>query len=80
MTLSKTTLTGLLSLCLDGCVRHFVVECPPIPAVLTEPCALPDSSLQTNGDLAQALLEARSCLREERVKLAAIEALAACRT
>jgi len=73
-------LIGLVSLCLTGCDRLFLrVECPAIPAILTEPCQLPANPLETNGDLSRAVLEARVCLREEQIKLAAIASLASCR-
>ena len=82
--MTRSLRTGLLCLSLlplAGCFTPTVVmTCPPIPAALTEACPVTDRQIATNGDLADAYLEARGCLREERLKLAAIKALADCRT
>ena len=56
-----------------------VETCPPIPANLTEPCAVPDRDIATNGDLARAYLDAVECVDESRIKLEAVRALGQCR-
>lgn len=53
--------------------------CPPIPANLTEPCAVPDRDIATNGDLARAYIDATECVEESRIKLEAVRALGECR-
>lgn len=74
---------GALCLCLALCVGcstvPVVMACPPIPAALTVPCQAPARPIETNGDLALAYVEARACLREESLKLAAVRELADCR-
>lgn len=57
-----------------------VVQCPPIPRVLTAECDPPARSLDTNGDLARALLDTRECLAVSAIRLQAIRELADCRT
>lgn len=57
-----------------------VQQCPPIPAALTEPCRPPARALETNGDLARALVDATECIDEAALKMAAIRELADCRT
>lgn len=57
-----------------------VVQCPPIPRVLTAECDPPARDLATNGDLARALLDARECLAVSAIRLQAIRELADCRT
>ena len=69
-----------LSLMLSGCSSAPVVlSCPPIPKAILEPCQPPAREIATNGDLALAYVETLACLREDRIKLAAIKALADCR-
>ena len=59
-----------------------VVTCPGIPASLTRDCGrcLPDDPVpQTNGELAEAWMDCRQCVAEQRIRLAAVAELAACR-
>ena len=59
-----------------------VVTCPGIPASLTRDCGrcLPDDPVpQTNGELADAWMDCRQCVAEQRIRLAAVAELAACR-
>jgi hypothetical protein len=55
------------------------MQCPAIPKSILEPCHPPDREIATNGDLAMAFVEARACLREEWLKLAAVAEMADCR-
>jgi hypothetical protein len=72
---------GLSILSLTGCAgRSVIVEtCPPIPDYLTSECVVPERSLQTNGDLARAYLDATECLDEANLKLRSVRSLASCR-
>lgn len=72
---------GLSVLFLTGCAgRSVIVEtCPAIPDSLTEECVVPERSLQTNGDLARAYLDATECLDQANLKLRAVRSLATCR-
>ena len=59
-----------------------VVTCPAIPASLTRDCGwcLPDDPTpQTNGELAGQWIDCRQCVAEQRIRLAAVAELAACR-
>jgi len=78
---TRLLLTGLASLSLTGCAPRLVLleTCPPIPANLTEPCAVPDRDIATNGDLARAYIDATECVEESRIKLEAVRALGECR-
>ena len=73
--------TGLLSLSLTACAGRLVVieQCPPIPESLTEGCVLPPRSLENNGELARAYLDAIDCLEASELKLRAIRELSSCR-
>lgn len=74
--------TGLLALFLNGCAafsRPVVLQCPAIPRVLTTECVPPERQLDTNGDLARALLDSRECLAVTSIQLQAIAELADCR-
>ena len=75
--------TGLLALSLTGCASFsrppMVLQCPPIPRVLTTECVPPVRQLETNGDLARALLDSRECLAVTSIQLQAIAELADCR-
>ncbi len=76
----RPLVTGLASLCLAGCVTPSVIlQCPPIPRSLTEVCEPEPRALQVNGDLAQALVDARECLSVSSLRLQAIAELADCR-
>ena len=60
-----------------------VVTCASIPASLTRDCGrcLPDDPTPaTNGELAEAWMDCRSCVNEDRLKLAAVRELAECRS
>ena len=57
-----------------------VLQCPAIPRALTTECVPPARQLDTNGDLARALLDARECLSISSIQLRAIAELADCRT
>jgi hypothetical protein len=77
----------LCALCvaLAGCQsapRVQVVTCPGIPASLTRDCGrcLADDPVpKTNGELAEAWLDCRQCVSEQRIRLAAVAELAECR-
>lgn len=77
----------LLAVCvaLAGCQsapRIQVVTCAPIPASLTRDCGrcLPDDPVPaTNGELAEAYLDCRQCVAEQRIRLDAVRELAECR-
>jgi hypothetical protein len=56
-----------------------ILQCPPIPRSLTEVCEPEPRELATNGDLAQALVDARECLAVSSLRLRAIAELAGCR-
>ena len=59
-----------------------VVPCASIPASLTRDCGrcLPDDPVpQTNGELAEAWMDCRQCVAEQRIRLAAVAELAECR-
>jgi hypothetical protein len=56
-----------------------ILQCPPIPRSLTEVCEPEPRALQVNGDLAQALVDARECLSVSSLRLQAIAELADCR-
>jgi hypothetical protein len=56
-----------------------IVQCPPIPRALTTECVPPARQLDTNGDLARGLLDARECLAITGIQLRAIAELADCR-
>jgi hypothetical protein len=47
--------------------------------VLTTECVPPVRQLETNGDLARALLDSRECLAVTSIQLQAIAELADCR-
>lgn len=70
---------------LAGCGGREIIRvnvCPEIPAILSAGCAecLPgDPAPTTNGQLAEAWMACRSCVNEDRLKLAAIKELAVCR-
>ena len=71
---------GLASLFLAGCAtRSVILQCPPIPRSLTEVCEPEGRTLETNGDLAQALVDVRECLSVSSLRLRAIAELADCR-
>lgn len=57
-----------------------MLQCPPIPRILTAECEPPARDLATNGDVARALLDARECLAISAIRLQAIRELADCRT
>lgn len=69
-----------------GCGGREVIRvevCPEIPAILTAACSdcLPDDPAPTtNGQLAEAWMACRSCVAEDRLKLAAVRELAECRS
>jgi hypothetical protein len=78
---TRPLVIGLASLCLAGCVTPSVIlQCPPIPRSLTEVCEPEPRALEVNGDLAQALVDARECLSVSSLRLQAIAELADCRT
>ena len=78
--LTPRLVTGLLTLCLTGCATPSVIlQCPPIPRSLTEVCEPEPRALEVNGDLAQALVDARECLVVSSLRLRAIAELADCR-
>jgi hypothetical protein len=78
---TRPLVTGLASLCLAGCATPSVIlQCPPIPRSLTETCEPEPRALEVNGDLAQALVDARECLIVSSLRLQAIAELADCRT
>ena len=78
--LTPRLVTGLLTLCLTGCATPSVIlQCPPIPKSLTETCEPEGRALTTNGDLAQALVDARECLVVSSLRLRAVAELADCR-
>lgn len=59
-----------------------VVTCPAIPVSLTRDCGrcLPDDPTPaTNGDLAEAWMDCRQCVAEQRIRLSAVAELAGCR-
>ena len=82
---SRTTrllATGLLALSLTGCAGFsppVIVQCPAIPKALTTECVPPSRQLDTNGDLARAILDARECLAITSIQLRAIAELSDCR-
>lgn len=60
-----------------------VVTCASIPASLTRDCGrcLPDDPApKTNGELAEAWMDCRQCVAEQRIRLAAVAELAECRS
>lgn len=71
---------------LAGCGGREVIRvevCPEIPAILTAGCAdclSDDPPPATNGQLAEAWMACRSCVNEDRLKLAAVRELSACRS
>jgi hypothetical protein len=73
---------GALCACLtlSACSSPTILlQCPAIPKSILAPCHPPDREIATNGDLAMAFVEARACLREEWLKLAAVAEMAECR-
>lgn len=59
-----------------------VVTCPAIPASLVRDCGrclADDPAPQTNGELAEAWMDCRQCVAEQRIRLAAVRELAGCR-
>ncbi len=57
--------------------------CPDIPVSLTRDCGrcLPDDPApKTNGDLAEAYLDCRQCVAEQRIRMDAVRELADCRS
>ncbi len=56
-----------------------MLQCPPIPRALTTECVPPARQLDTNGDLARAILDARECLSITSIQLRAIAELSDCR-
>ncbi len=59
-----------------------VVTCPGIPASLTRDCGrclADDPTPATNGELAEAWMDCRQCVAEQRIRLAAVRELAECR-
>ena len=74
-----------VSVALAGCQPAQVIRvpvCPPLPASLTRDCGrcLPDDPTPaTNGELAEAWMDCRQCVAEQRIRLAAVAELAACR-
>lgn len=71
---------------LAGCQPARVIHgpvCPPLPASLIRDCGrcLPDDPPpQTNGELAEAWLDCRQCVAEQRIRLEAVAELAECRS
>lgn len=56
--------------------------CPEIPVSLTRDCGrcLPDDPApKTNGELAEAWMDCRQCVAEQRIRLDAVRELGACR-
>ena len=77
---TRRLLIGAVSLSLTACAsRSIVLQCPPIPAVLTERCEPEPRSLETNGDLARAYVDARECVALSNLRLDAVRELADCR-
>ena len=75
-------LTALMLVACQSAPRVQVVTCPAIPASLTRECGrcLPDDPTPaTNGELAEAWLDCRQCVAEQRIRLAAVRELAECR-
>lgn len=71
---------GIASLCQIACAgRSVILTCPPIPASLTTPCEPEPRSLDTNGDLARAYMDARECVALSNLRLKAVRELADCR-
>ena len=59
-----------------------VVTCASIPASLTRDCGrclADDPAPTTNGELAEAWMDCRQCVAEQRIRLAAVAELAGCR-
>lgn len=79
------SLSYAVLLALAGCQPAQVIRvpvCPPLPASLTRDCGrcLPDDPTPaTNGELAEAYLDCRQCVAEQRIRLAAVAELAECR-
>ncbi len=56
--------------------------CPPIPVSLTRDCGRcgPDEPAPaTNGELAEAWMDCRQCVAEQRIRMEAVRELAECR-
>ncbi len=79
------SLSYAVLLALAGCQPAQVIRvpvCPPLPASLTRDCGrclADDPAPATNGDLAEAYLDCRQCVAEQRIRLAAVAELAECR-